>query len=99
MFVPALESPFGWAVNALSSTPRELGVSGAASLLKVFLPYVVFDTVFDNRRVVEELGEAPLAVQRVRRRVLDFAVEHGFTYPHQPWPAGRAAAELAPSPD
>ena len=93
MFVPVLESPFGWAANALSTTPRGLGVSGAASLLRVFWPYVVFDTVFDNRRVVEELGEAPLAFSEYGGRVLDFAVDHDFAYTYEPWPAGRAAAE------
>jgi thioester reductase-like protein len=99
VFVPSLESPFGWAANALSTTPRGLGVSGIASLLRVFWPYVVFDTVFDNRRVVEELGEAPLGFSDYGGRVLDFALANDFSYSYQPWPAGRTAAEHASSPD
>lgn len=97
-FAPALERPFGWAMNALANTPRELGVSRPAGLLKVFWPYVVFDTVFDNRRVIEELGEAPQPFGHYGSGVLDYALEHDFSYPYQPWPAGQAALEAAPSP-
>jgi thioester reductase-like protein len=93
VFAPALETPFGRAMNALANTPRKLGVSGPASLLKVFWPYVVFDTVFDNRHVVEELGVAPTPFSEYAAPVLDFALAHGFTYPYRPWPEGQAAAE------
>jgi hypothetical protein len=59
-----------------------------ASLLKVFWPYVVYDTVFDNRRVVEELGHAPKPFSEYAGPVLDFALEQGFRYPYAPWPEG-----------
>lgn len=98
VFVPALETPFGRAMAALAITPRSLGVSGPASLLNVFWPYVVFDTVFDNRRVVEELGEQPVPFSEYAGPVLDFALEHGFAYPYQPWPAGQPAQEVVSSP-
>jgi nucleoside-diphosphate-sugar epimerase len=98
VFVPALEAPFGKVMSALSNTPRGLGVSGPASLLRVFWPYVVFDTVFDNRRVVEELGEAPKAFSEYAAPLLDFALAHDFTYPFKPWPEGRAAQGVASSP-
>jgi thioester reductase-like protein len=97
VFVPALEAPFGWAVNALSATPRGLGLSRAASLLKVFWPYVVFDTVFDNRRVVEELGEAPPSFSAYAAPVIDFALEHRFSYPYRAWPEPSESPEVAPS--
>ncbi|MFI5306449.1 MAG: SDR family oxidoreductase [Polyangiales bacterium] len=97
-FAPALEQPFGRLVGALASSPRGLGVSGPASLLKVFWPYVVFDTVFDNSRVVEELGAAPRPFSAYAGQVLDFALEHGFEYPHLPWPEPGPSLEVAPSP-
>ena len=96
-FVPALERPFGQLVAALARSPRGLGVSGFASLLNVFWPYVTYDTVFDNRRVVEELGEAPLPFGEYGSRVLDFALDHKFTYSYQRWPEGRLAQELRSS--
>lgn len=97
-FLPAFESPFGMVMGALAQTPRALGVSRPASLMRVFWPYVVFDTVFDNRRVVEELGEAPPAFSSYGSAVLDFALEHDFSYPYRPWPAPQLAMETAPSP-
>lgn len=98
VFVPALQTPFGLAMNALSVTPRGLGVSGVASLLRVFWPYVVYDTVFDNRRLIDELGEAPARFGDYAQPVLDFAVEHDFTYPYQAWPEGQTAIGSAASP-
>jgi thioester reductase-like protein len=97
-FVPVLQAPFGWAISALANAPRGLAVTRPASLMRVFWPYVVFDTVFDNRRVVEELGDAPLPFSRYGSAVLDFAIEHAFSYPYQPWPAGQLDAEAVPSP-
>jgi thioester reductase-like protein len=96
-FVPALQQPFGRTVAALAASPRGLGVSGFASLLNVFWPYVTFDTVFDNRRVIEELGEAPMPFGEYGSRVLDFALDHNFVYPHQRWPEGQLAQELRSS--
>lgn len=96
-FVPALEAPFGWLMRALSETPRGLKVSGPASLMRVFWPYVVFDTVFDNRRVVEELGEVPPRFGSYCEPLIDFALRHRFEYPYRAWPEGRAIPEVAPS--
>jgi hypothetical protein len=97
VFVPALTAPFGWAVKALAATPRSLGLSGPASLLRVFWPYVVFDTVFDNRRVVEEMGEAPPAFSDYAPQVIDFALANGFSYPYRPWPERTPVHEVVPS--
>jgi hypothetical protein len=85
-FVPSLEKVFGTTVSTLAQSPRELRLSSYASLLNVFWPYVVFDTVFDNRRVVEELGEAPQSFGEYGSRVLDFALDHAFSYPYLAWP-------------
>lgn len=91
-FLPALNRTFERTVSAVSNTPREWGVAGAASLLKVFLPYLCFDTVFDNGRVVSALGERPAPFTSYATRLLEFAVDHDFQYPYQPWGAGRTAA-------
>ena len=44
-------------VNALAGRAGKIG--GLATLLKVFLPYLVWNTVFDNTRVVAEMGRKP----------------------------------------
>ncbi|MGA2902181.1 MAG: SDR family oxidoreductase, partial [Candidatus Acidiferrales bacterium] len=52
VFAPSLEGPSSKMVNALAGRAGKIG--GLATLMKVFLPYLVWNTVFDNGRVVEE---------------------------------------------
>ena len=85
-FVPKLERPFEQLVESLSNTPRKWGIAPAASLMKVFMPYLTFNTVFDNSNVVEELGEEPVQFDHYAYPLLRFAVDGGFKYPYQPWP-------------
>ncbi len=87
-FVPRLEGPFTKTVNALSNSPRKLGVAYPASLLKVFMPYLVNDTVFDNARVVEEMGESPEPFSEYAYGLFEFATNNDFQYPYEPWPEG-----------
>jgi nucleoside-diphosphate-sugar epimerase len=91
-FVPELNRPFDKLVDALALTPRDWGVARPAALLDVFLPYLCFDTVFDNGRVVRALGERPKPFSSYASALLDFAVDHGMSYPYQPWPAHEAQA-------
>jgi len=87
LFVPKLEGAFGTTVEALMSTPRKWGVAPAASLMKVFLPYLTFNTVFDNSNIVEELGEKPRPFNEYAYPLLEFATNGGFEYPYVEWPA------------
>src|SRR5581483_10164730 len=50
VYLPWMEKPFRAAVNRLANMRNS--VAFGASLLKVFLPYLVWNTVFDNTRVV-----------------------------------------------
>ena len=86
-FVPALENVFTRTVESLSNTPKNWKVALPASLLKVFMPYLVFDTVFDNARVVEELGRTPAPFADYAFALFRFATENNFRYPYVPWPA------------
>jgi thioester reductase-like protein len=90
MFWPGLERPFGWAVDRLSRRRDNIGYG--ASLLKVFLPYLTWNTVFDNRRVAGELGRAPAPFSSYSFPLLRFARENRFRYPYRPWPNAVAAA-------
>jgi thioester reductase-like protein len=85
LYWPGLERPFSSAVSWISRTRGGLGRS--ASLLKVFLPYLVWDTVFDNSRVVAEMGRAPEPFSKYCYPLLRFSREHHFSYPYRPWPA------------
>jgi thioester reductase-like protein len=94
-FAPWLESPFNWIINLLCNTPRRWGISLPAALMKVFLPYLVFNTVFDNSRVVEELGEEPATFDNYAYGLLRFAQEGNFQYPYKAWPEEVKAIQVA----
>ncbi|MBI4458770.1 MAG: SDR family oxidoreductase [Acidobacteria bacterium] len=85
IYLPVLEKPFYWLANGFShaSGPVRFG----ASLLKVFFPYLIWNTVFDNSRVVAELGRAPAPFTEYCYPLLRFSKEHNFTYPYQEWPS------------
>jgi hypothetical protein len=55
-------------------------------LLKVFWPYLDWNTVFDNSRVVAELGEAPAKFSTYAFSLLKFSRQNKFRYPAAPWP-------------
>jgi thioester reductase-like protein len=86
VFVPRLNRPFDALVSATANAPRAWGVAKPAALLQVFLPYLCFDTVFDNTRVTSALGERPRPFSEYASRLLDFAVDHAMSYPYKPWP-------------
>jgi thioester reductase-like protein len=95
MFWPGLERPFDWIVDRLSR--RRDNVGHGASLLKVFLPYLTWNTVFDNRRVAAELGRAPAQFSSYSFPLLRFARENRFRYPYRPWPDTAAAGSPQPA--
>jgi thioester reductase-like protein len=93
LFWPELQRPFRGIVERLSRRRDNLG--HAASLLKVFLPYLVWNTVFDNTRVVTELGRSPAPFSSYCFPLFRFAKENRFRYPYREWPEG-AALSSAP---
>jgi nucleoside-diphosphate-sugar epimerase len=92
VFMPLLERPFTVAVNASANWKSSL--AHGASLMKVFLPYLVWNTVFDNTRVTTELGRKPVPFSRYSYPLLKFSRDTNFNYQYQDWPvkAGGSAA-------
>jgi thioester reductase-like protein len=93
MYAPWLGGAFSSAVNWLSK--REGQAGRGAALLKVFWPYLVWNTVFDNSRVVSEIGEAPAKFSEYAYPLLRFSRQNRFRYPAKPWPAEAPAAAAA----
>jgi thioester reductase-like protein len=93
-FLPSLGKPFSGTVDWLAN--RGGAIAHGASLLKVFWPYLEWNTVFDNSRVVAELGEAPAKFSTYAYPLLKFSRENKFRYPAKPWPssAGPAAKSI-----
>jgi thioester reductase-like protein len=85
MFLPSLGGPFSSTVNWVAN--RSGAAAYGASLLKVFWPYLDWNTVFDNSRVVAELGEAPAKFSTYAAPLLKFSRDNKFRYPAKPWPS------------
>jgi nucleoside-diphosphate-sugar epimerase len=84
IFLPILEKPFASTVNYLAN--RKGPVGHGAALMKVFMPYLTWNTVFDNTRATSELGRKPVPFSQYSLPLLQFSREHNFSYPYQPWP-------------
>lgn len=85
MYASFLEKPFTGAVSTLSN--RKGSIGQGSSLLKVFMPYLVWNTVFDNTRVTRELGRKPAPFSQYSYPLLKFSRETNFAYPYQAWPS------------
>jgi thioester reductase-like protein len=84
-YQPWLGGPFSKTVNWLAFKGGAVGYG--ASLLKVFWPYLDWNTVFDNSRVVQEMGEPPAKFSSYAFPLLQFSRANKFNYPAKPWPA------------
>lgn len=93
LFMPVLEGPFSSTVNLLANRKGRVGYS--ASLMKVFLPYLTWNTVFDNTRATTELGRKPMPFSQYSFPLLRFSRHNNFTYPYQEWPATTKAGGSA----
>ena len=87
-YQPWLGGPFSKTVNWLSFRGGAVGFG--ASLLKVFWPYLDWNTVFDNSRVVQEIGQAPAKFSTYAYALLQFSRANKFRYPAKPWPEDSA---------
>jgi len=79
-FLGALRGPFGLAVRALNRLPRG-SVQKAGAVMKVFWPYITYDTVFDNTRATTELGSWPAPFETYCAGMYDYAKEVGLANP------------------
>jgi len=90
-YSPWLGGTFSRTVNWAANRTGAIG--HGASLLKVFWPYLDWNTVFDNSRVVAELGETPAKFSTYAHALLKFSRENRFRYPAKPWPSGASVAK------
>jgi nucleoside-diphosphate-sugar epimerase len=81
-FAPRLSRTFARVVSALNHLPKSNPIYPGASLMKVFWPYITYDTVFDNTRVVHELGSAPTPFTEYCGPLYNWCTENRFRYPY-----------------
>ena len=93
IFLPFLEKPFTATVDVISK--RKGSMAYGASLMKVFMPYLVWNTVFDNTRATTELAKQPVPFSKYSYSLLKFSRDNNFTYHLKPWPSSSAAGGTA----
>jgi thioester reductase-like protein len=93
VYMPSLEGPSSTMINALAGRAGKVG--GLATLMKVFLPYLVWNTVFDNRRVVAEMGRKPAPFSQYCFPLLKFSRDNHFQYKYRDWGSAGAAESQA----
>lgn len=81
-FSRRMTGPFDSSVKLVELLGRRAPAARMAALLRVFLPYVTNDTVFDNGRVIAEMGRAPAPFTTYAADLLRYAKERDFTYPY-----------------
>lgn len=94
VFLPALEKPFTRINTWLADNLRGNPIGQGATLLKVFIPYLIWNTVFDNTRITTETGKKPAPFSAYSYPLLQFSRAGNFTYPYKSWPS--EAAKLTP---
>ena len=90
-FIPPMEKPFRGAVNFFSNF-RKSKLGYMATLMKVFVPYLLWNTVFDNDRVVEVMGRKPVKFSEYCYPLFQFSKSNRYTYNYIDWPASAESA-------
>lgn len=83
-FAAPLGTPFDWAMRAFSRTPKGQPLRPVGSIMKVFWPYITYDTVFDNARVVAEVGASPKPFEAYCAPMLRWSYAHDLQNPAAP---------------
>ena len=91
-FAPRLSRPFHVVVRGLNRLPRGNKLQPVGAVMKVFWPYITFDTVFDNTRVTSELDLPAPNFTTYGAELFQYATGNGFKYPYVALPEKREAA-------
>ncbi len=91
-FAPRLSRPFDLLVRGMNRLPRGNKLQPMGAVMKVFWPYITFDTVFDNERVTSELELKPASFTTYGADLFHYAMTNHFTYPYVPLPSRKAVA-------
>lgn len=88
---PRLGPSFELGFRAMNRFPKGKAQQLGA-LLKVFWPYMTFDTVFDNTRVRTELGLEPTPFHVYCADLYEWVTRMKYRYPYQPLPVVKRTA-------
>jgi len=85
-FAPWLGPLFSGGARAGASLGHGTGFGRACARMAVFMPYLTWNTVFDNARAVDALGRPPASFLDYCAPLLRWSREHGFRRPDRETP-------------
>ncbi len=95
IFAPRLSGGFAALVDAMNALPGRNAVTHAGALLKVFWPYITYDTVFDNARAIEAAGGvAPVSFVEYATPLYRWVKANRFTLPERAFPTRPVAVHV-----
>lgn len=97
-FAGRLAMPFERAMEALANLPRAGNLQRIGALMSVFIPYMMTDIVYDNRRALTVLGTAPVPFTAYGPDLYRWAKSVNFEFPYQPLPEGLDLSNVPPDP-
>lgn len=89
-FAPRLEPAFDLGFRAMNRAPRGSAVAAIGALMKVFWPYITYDTVFLNDRAIADSGLRPTRFEAYCEPLYRWCTANRYRYPEVPLPEGLA---------
>ncbi len=81
-----LARPYDWAFRALDRLPRGNPLQLTGAVMKVFMPYITYDTVFANERASDAVGEPPTPFSVYGVDLYRWAKDQQFRFPYRELP-------------
>jgi nucleoside-diphosphate-sugar epimerase len=97
-FLPILDRPFEGALRAAMMFPKKSAMGRHGRRLKVFWPYIAYDTVFDNTRAKQASGLSPVPFPEYCAELYEYGKRVSFRYPYRPFPTRAVVVEAWSSP-
>ena len=94
-FMPFLQKPFVGAVDQLASWRAKNSLTLIGSLLHVFMPYITFNTVFNNDRACAELDKQPVSFLEYCADLYRYANLVNFEFPAKELQVAKASQPAA----
>jgi nucleoside-diphosphate-sugar epimerase len=86
-FAPWMIPGIKASADALASSKAKNAATLVGSLVSVFLPYILWNTVFDNTRVTTEIGSSPTPFTRYCGPLYTWSKQQRFKYTPTPFEA------------
>ncbi len=97
-FSGQLAGPFARVMEALANAPKAGSLRRMGALLSVFIPYIMTDIVYDNRRALAALGTAPTPFTAYGPGLYSWAKSVSFEFPYEPLPEDLDLSAVPPEP-